>query len=150
MQKHFIRNSWIIFVLWSKAFCQSDADLYLIKNHNNYIFAFESKRQVTYMFKDKNFLVKYNPISLVFGGLLFIYQKHISVQMGANCPYEISCSAFSKQCIKIYGLIYGIPLTADRLTRCTRLASFDLIRGVEYNSRTNKIFDHPNDYSLKK
>ena len=51
------------------------------------------KRKVSYLFKEnKNYLVKYNPVSLVFGGLLFLYQKGISPQISVNCPYEISCS----------------------------------------------------------
>lgn len=145
-------NKYVLFLSVSIAFCiniyPQMSDKELIANKNNINNEFEHNRKVTYLFKDKNFIVKYNPISLLFGGLLYTYQKFISVQIAANCPYEVSCSSFSKQCIEKYGLIYGIPLTADRLTRCTRLASFDLIRGVEYNSRTNKIYDYPADYSL--
>jgi uncharacterized protein len=110
---------------------------------------FEKKREVTYLFAGRNAFVKYNPVSLVFGGLLYVYQRSISLQIGAACPYEVSCSAFSKQCIRQYGILKGIPLTADRLTRCTRLASFDLVRGVDYNHRTNRVYDHPDDYRFK-
>lgn len=126
----------------------SDNDLIL--NKTNIIQEFEKQRQVTYLFKNKSLLIKYNPVSLFFGGMLYVYQKYISVQIAAQCPYEISCSAFSKTCIQKYGLLYGIPLTADRLTRCTRLASFDLIRGIEYNSKTNVIYDNPDNYHLFK
>lgn len=134
--------------LYTSNFSQN-SDAELIENKNVTKPEFEYKRKVTYLFSDRNNFVKYNPLSLLFGGMLFIYQKYVSIQINANCPYEISCSAFSKQCIQKYGLLYGIPLTADRLTRCTRLASFDLIRGVEYNSRTNKIYDTPEFYCFK-
>jgi hypothetical protein len=41
-------------------------------------------------------------------------------------------------------------LTADRLTRCTKLAGIDMVEGVDYNSRTHKIYDKPSDYQKKK
>lgn len=122
----------------------TDTDLMFAKTTS--VSAFESKRQVTYLFAGKNVFVKYNPVSLVFGGLLFVYQKTISVQTGAACPYELNCSNFSRQCIRHYGLPKGILLTADRLTRCTRLAAIDMVPGVDYNSRTRRIYDHPDDY----
>jgi uncharacterized protein len=107
---------------------------------------FETKRKVTYLFAGKNALVKYNPLSLAFGGLMLLYQSSISTQIGAACPYEINCSNFSKMCIQQYGLLKGIPLTADRLTRCTRLAFIDMTGGVDYSARRGSIFDHPDDY----
>lgn len=110
---------------------------------------FEQKRKVTYLFKDKNWFIKYNPVSAFFGGSLMFYQKFISVQLGANCPYEVSCSAFSKQCIGHYGLIKGIALTADRLTRCTRMAAIDIDEETDMNKKTGKIYDSPQDYSFK-
>lgn len=144
-----VSNIIVFFILLTFDISYSQqSDLELIESKNIVIKEFETTRKVTYLFKDNNWIIKYNPVSVLFGGLLYVYQKYISIQIAANCPYEVSCSAFSKQCIQRYGLLYGIPLTADRLTRCTRLASFDLIRGVEYNSRTNKIYDHPEQYKL--
>lgn len=139
----------LLFFLYASAQAQhvTDNDLMIDKQIVNT--SFETKRSVTYLFANKNALVKYNPISLVFGGLLYVYQKTISVQIGAACPYEVNCSNFSKQCIQKYGILKGIPLTADRLTRCTKLAAIDMIEGVDFNSRTHKIYDHPNDYSFK-
>jgi putative component of membrane protein insertase Oxa1/YidC/SpoIIIJ protein YidD len=128
----------------------SQTEIEMLKNKSHIIIEFEQKRHVDYLFKDKNVVVKYNPISLIFGGLMFFYQNNISILTGAQCPFEYHCSLFSKMCIRKYGLIYGIPLTADRLTRCTRLGSFDLIPGIDYNLNEYKIFDHPDDYSYKK
>lgn len=135
--------------LMQKVHAQQKNDNDLMFGKPNDVAAFETKRKVDYLFKGRNAFVKYNPVSLVFGGLLYVYQKTISTQIGAACPYDVNCSNFSRQCIRQYGILRGIPLTADRLTRCTRLASFDMIKGVDYNSRTGKIFDHPNDYSFK-
>lgn len=61
-----------------------------------------------------------NPFYWVFSGLLTGYQQVISPQMSATCVYEVSCSRFSRIAIKKYGIIKGVALTADRLSRCTK------------------------------
>lgn len=109
----------------------------------------EYKRHVEYLFKHKKWYVKYNPVSLFFGGMLYFYQKNVSGQIGAACPYEVSCSGFSKAVIQRYGIIKGIALTADRLTRCTRFSIIDLNENTELNRKTHKIIDDPADYKLK-
>lgn len=152
MQKWYrVNNLFIglICFLSTTLFSQTRSDNDLIFEKTTFVNSFESKREVTYLFAGKNAFIKYNPVSLVFGGLLFAYQKTISVQIGAACPYEVNCSNFSKRCIQQYGILKGIPLTADRLTRCTKLAGIDMIEGVDYNSRTHMIYDHPNDYKFK-
>jgi putative component of membrane protein insertase Oxa1/YidC/SpoIIIJ protein YidD len=153
MQKWYWVNKQVLlfsFIFFGKSLLAQDlSDTDLMFNKPTYNLAFETKRKVTYLFAGKNAFVKYNPVSLTFGGLLYVYQKTISVQIGAACPYEVNCSNFSKQCIQKYGLLKGIPLTADRLTRCTKLAALDMIEGVDYNSRTFKLYDHPNDYTFK-
>lgn len=98
------------------------------------------KRQTQYLFANrKSAIIKYNPLSLGLGGLLLFYQKFISAQLGANCPYEISCSEFSRLSIQEYGFFKGVPLTADRLTRCTEFAKID-ITPMWFNS-SGKIVD---------
>jgi putative component of membrane protein insertase Oxa1/YidC/SpoIIIJ protein YidD len=105
-----------------------------------------NKRNVEYIFKhNKNVLVKYNPLSLFFGGLMYVYQKHISPALGSSCPYQLSCSAFSVSVIKKYGLIKGVFLSADRLTRCTPTAARDIDES-NLDSVTNKILDPLEDY----
>ena len=122
-------------------------DLSLIKGQNFAKHEYD-KRTVSYLFKDKkNILLKYNPVSLTFGGLLFLYQKGISPQISVNCPYEISCSNFGKQCIQHYGLLKGVALTADRLTRCTQFTLIDL-KPIQFNKK-NKIVDPIEQYTLK-
>lgn len=152
MQKWYrVNNLILIFMcfLCTVSISQTKTDDDLIFDKTTFVNTFESKREVAYLFAGKNAFIKYNPFSLVFGGLLYAYQKTISVQIGAACPYEVNCSNFSKRCIQQYGILKGIPLTADRLTRCTKLAGIDMIEGVDYNSRTHMIYDHPNDYKFK-
>jgi putative component of membrane protein insertase Oxa1/YidC/SpoIIIJ protein YidD len=104
------------------------------------------KRDVKFLkTKSKNVFIRYNPISLSFGAMMFFYQKQVSQQIAANCPYEISCSAFSKACIQKYGLIKGVALSADRLTRCTQFTVIDM-SDLNLN-RNNKIIDSVETYS---
>ena len=95
-----------------------------------------------------NPLVSYNPISLLFGGSLFFYQKIISPQLQSHCPYEISCSAFSFASIREFGLIKGVALSADRLTRCTPYSNMDMMPS-QMNERTGMIIDNPSKYAVK-
>ncbi|MBK7311971.1 MAG: membrane protein insertion efficiency factor YidD [Sphingobacteriaceae bacterium] len=139
----------LLFLTLNFGYSQSKSDLELIRSNPRYEASFEKKRNVEYLFKHKKWYIKYNPVTAFFGGAMFLYQKHISVQIGANCPFELSCSNFSKTVITKYGFFKGIALTADRLTRCTRLAGIDLIPGVDYNTRTNKILDPLNGYKFK-
>lgn len=129
---------------------QNKSDIQLIKEQDFKDNSFNTKRKVSFLFtKSHNVLVRYNPVSLSLGGMMYVYQKFISAQIGANCPYEISCSAFSKQCIQKFGLIKGVALSADRLMRCTRLASADL-KLSEISEETHAIIDQPISYQSSK
>lgn len=105
------------------------------------------KKKPTFLLVGKKKWIQYNPVNLTFGGLLFLYQAVISSQISADCPYEISCSNFSKQSILQYGLIKGLAISADRLTRCTKFAAKDLhpLR----ISREGKLIDPPSYYCTK-
>ena len=124
----------------------SDKDL--LMKQNFYEQKFETKRKVSFMLsRKKNPVIRYNPVSLTFGGLLFVYQKFLSPQISTNCPYNPSCSSFSKNSILRYGLIKGIALSADRLTRCNSMAAKD----ITFLDFTNgKIDDNPEKYRSHK
>lgn len=49
---------------------------------------------------------------------LTVYQKLISEQIGGGCIYSTSCSRYSRKAIQSHGMIKGIFMTGDRLTRC--------------------------------
>ncbi len=93
-----------------------------------------------------NAITRYNPISLVFSSSLFLYQKFLSPQLQSKCPYEISCSAFSKASIETFGLFKGVALSADRLTRCTQFTIIDILPS-QINQRTGFIKDDPEKYT---
>ena len=49
---------------------------------------------------------------------ILLFQKYISPIDGARCNFYPSCSAYSQQCVKKWGLFRCIIMTADRLQRC--------------------------------
>lgn len=60
-----------------------------------------------------------NPLSLLFIGLINIYQRVFSSQEGsATCQFRPSCSHYSSLAIKKYGPVQGVLMTGDRLLRC--------------------------------
>ncbi len=122
-------------------------DLLLLEQQN---FEDESMKdyQPSYIFAQSGVIVKYNPVSLVFGGLMYSYQKFISVQISSDCMYERSCSKFGSDCLKEHGIANGISLAADRLMRCNRAASMD-IRMENISTKSGKIIDQASKYSLK-
>lgn len=96
--------------------------------------------------KETSPFVRYNPVNLAFGGVLFIYQNLLSQQFSATCLYNPSCSEFSKQSIEEYGLLKGLFLSADRLTRCNRIAA----TGIHpIRVENNKVADPVGFYRLK-
>jgi putative component of membrane protein insertase Oxa1/YidC/SpoIIIJ protein YidD len=87
-----------------------------------------------------NVIAEYNPVALVLKGALLGYQKIVSEQLARSCPYEISCSNFSKQAIQQFGVIKGVFISADRILRCNRIALLD-ISPLNINPSTGAIID---------
>ena len=91
--------------------------------------------------------VRYNPVSLALGSIMWTYQRIISPQFSASCLYSPSCSNYSKNLISDFGIFRGIILTADRLTRCNRLALMDF-KVWEVDSRIGKIRESTELYRI--
>lgn len=139
-------SSIIFFIALHPCSAQTD-DSILLQYHleeNKY-----ADYQPTYMFAESPVLIKYNPVTLVPGGLMFLYQKVISPQIFADCLYELSCSKFSVKAIQHFGIIKGIGLSADRLTRCNQFAGED-IDPIRINQETGKVTDDLNWYHRHK
>jgi putative membrane protein insertion efficiency factor len=80
-----------------------------------------------YIYRDEPSLIKkFNPVGLLFGGSLYVYQNILSKHLSADCLFTPGCSEFSKQAIKETGLLQGTLLTIDRVNRCNRIAATDL------------------------
>ena len=152
MKTHVLRVFLIVSISLSSnfsAYCQlSESEAKLIENVNLVDHSFDP-RKPQFMKIGNNAFTRYNPVSLIFSGSLFFYQKVISPQLQSRCPYEISCSAFSKASIEEFGIIKGIPLTADRLTRCTQFSVIDILPS-QINPRSGQIIDDVSKYRIHK
>ena len=57
-------------------------------------------------------------VKLVFLGAVDLYRNRISPIQGRRCGFYPTCSAFGRQAVSEYGVLQGVIMTADRLTRC--------------------------------
>ena len=69
---------------------------------------------------------KCNPLGLIAGGSLFVYQHIMYRHIEADCLFTPNCPEFSRQALKEEGLIKGGILSIDRISRCNRIAGQDL------------------------
>jgi uncharacterized protein len=138
----------ILLILITQTLISQTNDLDLLLKKEFVDSSYTGKPHVHYVFKDRNFFIKYNPVSLLFGGALYFYQAVISRQIMQGCAFDPSCSNFSRQCIRKFGVVKGVALSTDRLTRCTRLSAIDF-HPVMFNP-SGKVNDQPEFYSLKK
>ena len=125
-------------------------DIDLIRENNKELTrAIEAHHhRVSFLLSDHpSAVIRYNPVSLAFGSLMWVYQKVISPQFSSTCLYSPSCSAYSKDLIREYGIIKGIIFTADRLTRCNRLALIDF-KTWEVDARSGKLNEKTSYYRL--
>lgn len=107
-------------------------------------------RHVTFMLPgSKNPLIRYNPVSLTFGTLLYFYQGLISAQFSTNCMYNPSCSQFSFIAVKEFGLLKGLPLSADRLMRCNKLGAVD-VHFLKIDHEHGKVIESMEMFKMKK
>ena len=86
-----------------------------------------------------------NPVRLSLGGMMYVYQRFVSPQLPSECLYHPSCSGFSKELIRDLGLVKGMAATADRLTRCNRIAVFD-IHPMRIEEASGKAVEKPGLY----
>lgn len=91
---------------------------------------------------ETSFIKKYNPISLLIGSSLYVYQNVFSKHISADCLFTPSCSEFSKQAIKEFGLLKGTLLSIERVNRCNRIAATDL-KHYSLDPKTNRYPDPP-------
>jgi putative component of membrane protein insertase Oxa1/YidC/SpoIIIJ protein YidD len=124
------------------------SDISQIAARQTIIPAYESTRIVTFGFSTSNsFIIKYNPFNLGLSTLMYSYQKWISPQISANCLFSPSCSSFSKDLIKHYGIIYGTICTADRLMRCDRISA-TAIKPIRICELDGKVHEEVTRYSF--
>lgn len=84
-------------------------------------------------------------LTIPFSFLLWTYKSFISEQLSSDCTFHPSCSRFSYRAIHELGLIKGVLLTADRLTRCNADSRFDAPWFL-INKENAKVYDAPSFY----
>jgi putative component of membrane protein insertase Oxa1/YidC/SpoIIIJ protein YidD len=134
-----------------KAGAQSPDDIRLVKETRFYSVQQEQYYQragnsdSTLRTHSKNIVAAYNPVALLMKGSMFLYQHVITQQLSRSCPYEITCSNFSKHAIHEFGLVKGALLSADRIMRCNRISLLD-VSPLDKDERTGTISDDVNRY----
>lgn len=98
--------------------------------------------------KKKSALAQYNPISLTLKGAMALYQQVLSPQLSRSCPYEITCSNFSKHAIREFGVVKGIFLSADRVLRCNRIGLLD-VHPLNIHDHNGTIADPLAQYRIR-
>lgn len=126
-------------------FSQNKEDIQLLQQHTYTNSQFKD-REVVYGFKQTK---SKNLVYHVLSSAMFVYQKGLSPVVSRSCAYSPSCSAYSKELIKQYGLFKGVICTTDRLMRCNRIA----LAGKGWDFFDIHIGKHKEDvfiYSTKK
>lgn len=123
-------------------------DTEMLRNSLKPVTEHSSQRPDVITPRSQRSLARYNPLHLTFSGLMFVYQRYVSPQLPSECLFEHSCSNFSKSLIAEYGLIRGIPFTADRLMRCNRIAATD-IHPLFIGESTNRVMESVSVYKTK-
>ena len=59
-----------------------------------------------------------SPLKLGLQGVLWLYQTGVSPVNPDRCGFRPSCSTYGSLAVREHGLLWGVPLTADRLLRC--------------------------------
>ena len=102
--------------------------------------------EVSFMKINSNsWIIRNNPVSLSFGGLMYVYQRFVSPQLPSECLYIPSCSGFSRELIYDFGIFRGIILTSDRLMRCNRLAAMD-VHPLLVDEKAGKVIESTQMY----
>jgi putative component of membrane protein insertase Oxa1/YidC/SpoIIIJ protein YidD len=132
-----------------RAGAQSADDLRLVRETSFYQPATYYQRagnsDSTLVMQHKNMIAAYNPLALVMKGSMYLYQHVITQQLSRSCPYEITCSNFSKHAIHRFGLVKGALVSADRIMRCNRISLLD-VSPLDLDEHTGTISDDLNKY----
>jgi len=104
-----------------------------------------SKKRLWIYHDEPSAIKKYNPVGLVIGGSLYVYQNIIYKHISADCLFAPSCAEFCQQALKEEGLIKGSILSIDRINRCNRVAGQDL-RHYSLDPLTNRYPDPVSRY----
>ena len=78
-------------------------------------------------------------LRLALSGMIRLYQLFVSPQSPPGCNFTVTCSHFMTRSIQEYGLLHGLLMESDRLTRCNHGGS----RYYPRDRRSGRVIDHP-------
>lgn len=128
--------------LWSQNLTE---DMKLLRDHSFIRPEFATQKASFMFLSSQSPVLKYNPVSLGFGALMYAYQTVLSRQISASCLYSPSCSNYSRHLISDYGLIRGIIFSSDRIMRCNRIALID-IPVSDFDEKDHKVHETTSIY----
>ena len=67
----------------------------------------------------------------------WFYKKYISSQSGYQCSFYPSCANYGLETVGEYGIIEGVIITFDRLTRCSAANQYN----YDWHLETDKLYD---------
>lgn len=82
-----------------------------------------------------------NSAEFVFASLFVFYKKFISSQDIESCVFTPSCSVYAIQSIRQRGILAGLALSFDRLTRCNTSKH----KKYPLHRKTKKYYDPVSD-----
>ena len=141
-----MKTSLFVLIIFVPAFCLSQNSSVCYDYYMNY-YSIKTDNSITkktnsdYRYSGINESILIKPFSFI----IWFYKQHISEQLASDCSFEPSCSRFSYRSIHEFGLLKGIILTADRLTRCNDHAYPDAPRYL-ININNAKVIDNPSFY----
>lgn len=142
----------LLYILLNFTFClfaQKNQDSDLLLTHDFSDTTIMQQRAVTFgIGKPGNNILRYNPVSIVFSGLMYSYQKWISPQISSDCLYSPTCSEYSKLLFREYGFFKGLFTSADRLMRCDRISA-TTINPISVDEKDGKVHEDVSRYRLK-
>ena len=132
-----IRFVFFIILLFGMVFPQAESlekNMQFIKWHNPIIEEKESENLSFSLDETSDFKLS---------ALWYIrfYQNFISTQHDNHkmCTFVPSCSRFSVDAIKYYGLLKGVLLTSDRLQRCNNFGNSNYVSDLQTGKRVDSI-----------
>jgi len=146
-QQNRLVSALLLFFLFLPGHAQKIAvasDISLLKKHFYSNIPVASERSWIYS-NDTTRTRHMNPAGYLLGASLYIYQNTISKHLSADCLFSPSCSEFSKQSIREYGIIRGILASLDRVNRCNRIAEHDL-KNFSRDQASNRYSDPVSKY----
>lgn len=150
LNKFFSSGLWFICLMLfaSNGFADKPLDdSELLRTRHESSQADPGKSDVSFMEAGSDRMIsRLNPVRLSLGGMMYIYQRFVSPQLPSKCLYHPTCSGFSQELIRDFGLLKGVAATADRLMRCNRIAAFD-IHPMHIDEASGKVMEDTGIYT---